>query len=82
MTAHRIKSENLFVEVSLLLHKQDLNDVFPVLITATARALVQDANGDLDKLEKGFNKFVDLVRDQTREMILADLDASSKATKQ
>jgi hypothetical protein len=74
--------DELFYAVGKLLYRKDIDEVMPVLITAVARALVLDANGDMEKLERQFYRFAELVRSQTADMILQDLDEAREATKQ
>ena len=76
------KGELLFIEISRLLHRQPVDDVMPVLITAVARAIVIDAQGDIDKLDQSFTKFVRLTQGQIGDMINQDMDEAREATKQ
>jgi hypothetical protein len=77
-----MKRMDMFFAISELLHAQPVDEVIPVLITASARALIVDANGDLDKLENNFNKFCSLVHSSMGDMMNQDLDEAREATKQ
>jgi hypothetical protein len=79
---NRKKSETLLTQIGKVLHRQELNDVMPALITACAGALIYDADGDLDRLEQVYQKFCVCLRVQVGEMMNADLDESARATKQ
>ena len=73
---------DLFYAISEVLSAQPVEEVIPVLITASARALIMDANGDLNALEKQFNKFCALVHAMIGDMMNQDLDEARDATKQ
>ena len=74
--------DDLFIEMARLLFRKPIDEVMPVLITAVARALVLDANGDMDALERQFFRFAELTRSQMADMICQDLDEAREATKQ
>jgi hypothetical protein len=74
-------SAELFIEVSRLLHRKPVDDVMPVLITAVARALVLDGEGDMKKLSLNYLKFCNMVHEQMGDMIAQDLSESERATK-
>jgi hypothetical protein len=74
--------DDLFNKISALLNRQPTDDVIPILITAAARALVIDANGDLDKLRRQYDKFCTMTAAQVTDMLTQDLDEAREATKQ
>ena len=73
---------DLFSKLAKLLERQPEDDVIPLLITACARALIQDADGDLDKLTRQLVRFNIILTGQVRDMMTEDLDDAARATKQ
>ena len=76
------EKDKLFKDVSDLFHKKPVEDVIPILITASARALVTDAGIDMEKLSRNYNKFCNLLRDQITDMVDEDAKEAEKATRQ
>ena len=79
--ARQSKTE-LFYAVCKALDRHPVDEVIPVLITASARALLTDANGDLDKLANKITKFNALMLSQVTDMMNEDLAEAHEATKQ
>ena len=76
------EKDKLFRDVSDLFHKKPVEDVIPILITASARALVTDAGLDMQKLSRNYSKFCDFLRDQITDMVDEDSKEAEKATRQ
>ena len=76
------EKDKLFKDVSELFHKKPVEDVIPILITASARALVTDAGLDMQKLSRNYSKFCNLLRDQITDMVDEDSKEAEKATRQ
>ena len=76
------EKDKLFKSVSDLFHRKPVEDVIPILITASARALVTDAGIDMEKLSRNYNKFCNLLRDQITDMVDEDAKEAEKATRQ
>ena len=76
------EKDKLFKDVSELFHKKPVEDVIPILITASARALVTDAGIDMEKLARNYNKFCNLLRDQMTDMVDEDAKQAREATRQ
>jgi hypothetical protein len=76
------KSQDLFNVMSELLHHQSVDDVMPVLITASARALVMDAEGDIKKLAISHLQFCTLLQEQINDMWEQDAAEARGATRQ
>jgi hypothetical protein len=62
----------LFVEVGRLLDGKPSDDVIPTLITLSARALVQEADGDIDKLSTLLLRFCRLIENEAADMLEGD----------
>ena len=65
-------SEPLFEAVGKLLDGQATDDVIPALITLSARALVQDADGNIDKLSTLLLRFCRLMENESADMLEGD----------
>jgi hypothetical protein len=65
-------SEPLFEAVGKLLDGQPNDDVIPALITLSARALVQDADGNIDKLSTLLLRFCRLMENESADMLEGD----------
>ena len=76
------EKDKLFKDVSKLFHGKRVEDVIPILITASARALVTDAGLDMQKLSRNYSKFCNLLRDQITDMVDEDSKEAEKATRQ
>lgn len=76
------EKDKLFKDVSDLFHKKPVEDVIPILITASARALVTDAGIDMEKLARNYNKFTALLAAQVTDMVDEDAKEAEKATRQ
>ena len=76
------EKDKLFKDMSELLHKKPVDDVIPILITASARALVTDAGIDMEKLARNFRKFTTLLEIQVTEMVDEDAEEAKGATRQ
>lgn len=63
-----MSDEPLFEAVGKLLDGQPSDDVVPVLITLSARALVQEAGSDYAALAKHIDKFSSILTDQAVDM--------------
>lgn len=72
----------LFLAISQAVHGHDLDEVIPILITASARALVDDAGGNREKLAIQFARFSMMVKDQIREMAEEDERLARESTRQ
>ena len=79
---HTSEKDKLFKAVSDLFHKKPVEDVIPILITASARALVTDAGLDTEKLSRSYSKFSALLRDQITSMLDEDMREAEEATRQ
>ena len=76
------EKDKLFKDVSDLFHKKPVEDVIPILITASARALITDAGLDMEKLARNYNKFTALLAAQVTDMVDEDAKEAEKATRQ
>ena len=76
------EKDKLFKDVSDLFHRKPVEDVIPILITASARCLVTDAGLDMQKLSRNYSKFCNLLRDQITDMVDEDSKEAEKATRQ
>jgi DUF438 domain-containing protein len=76
------EKDKLFKDVSDLFHKKPVEDVIPILITASARALVTDSGIDMEKLARNYNRFVELLASQVTDMANEDAEQAEKATRQ
>ena len=65
-------NEPLFVEVGRLLDGKAREDVVPTLMTLSARALVQEADGDIDKLSTLLLRFCRLMENEAADMLEGD----------
>jgi hypothetical protein len=72
----------LFFAVSKAMHGYSVDDVIPVLITASARALVDDAGANLERLAIQFARFSMLLKDQIHEMVEEDEKLARESTRQ
>ena len=61
--------EPLFVEVGRLLDGKPTNEIIPILITITARALSDEANGDIDKLSTLLLRFCRFLENEAADML-------------
>ena len=64
--------EPLFMALGRLLDGQPSDDVIPTLITVSAHALVQDAEGNIDKLSTLLLRFCRLVENEAADMLESD----------
>lgn len=64
--------EPLFTALGRLLDGQPSDDVIPTLITVSARALVQDAEGNIDKLSTLLLRFYRLMENEAADMLESD----------
>ena len=76
------EKDKLFKDVSDLFHKKPVEDVIPILITASARALVTDAGIDMEKLSRNYSRFCTLLSSQITDMVDEDAKEAEKATRQ
>jgi hypothetical protein len=76
------EKDKLFKAVAELFHRKPVEDVIPILITASARCLVTDAGADMEKLSHNYIKFCDLLRDQITDMVDEDDKQAREATRQ
>ena len=76
------EKDKLFKSVSDLFHRKPVEDVIPILITASARCLVTDAGTDIEKLSRSYNKFCSLLSGQIADMLDEDMKEAEKATRQ
>ena len=76
------EKDKLFKDVSELFHGKPVEDVIPILITASARCLVTDAGIDMEKLSRNYSKFCDFLRDQITDMVDEDAKQMREATRQ
>ena len=76
------EKDKLFKDVSDLFHKKPVEDVIPILITASARALVTDAGIDMEKLSRNYSKFCALLSSQITDMVDEDDKQAREATRQ
>jgi hypothetical protein len=67
-----MSGEALFEAVGRLVDGQPTEDVAPALITISARALVQEADGDIDKLSTLLLRFCRLLMREAADMLEAD----------
>ena len=65
-------SDRLFEAMAAVLEGQLNDDVIPILITASARALVTGAGGEPSELSKLLLKFCFLVQGEAVEMLRRD----------
>jgi hypothetical protein len=65
-------AEPLFVAVGRLLDGKPSDDVVPILITIAARALVQEADGNIDKLSTLLLRFCRLLENEAADMLEGD----------
>jgi hypothetical protein len=72
----------LVVKMARVLSGQPINDVIPILITTSARCLVDCSQGDTAQLEKDYTQFCEMVQDQMRDMLEWDEAEAREATKQ
>ena len=82
MVATISEKDKLFKDVSELFHGKPVEDVIPILITASARCLVTDAGIDMQKLSRNYSKFCNLLRDQITDMVDEDDKQAQEATRQ
>jgi hypothetical protein len=68
MTVADSKAE-LFDKMANVMTGQDNETLVPILITASARALVLEADGDIDKLSTLLIKFCRLVQNEASDML-------------
>lgn len=68
MTVADSKAE-LFDKMANVMTGQDNETLVPILITASARALVIEAGGDIDKLSTLLLKFCRLVQNEASDML-------------
>ena len=61
--------EPLFAAIGRLLDGQPTEDVVPTLITLSARALVQEADGDFNRLSTLLVRFCRLLENQAADML-------------
>ena len=61
--------ETMLKKIEKIFHNKTSEEVIPVLIVASARALVLDADGDADKLEALGEKFCALLADTATDMM-------------
>ena len=76
------EKDKLFKDVSDLFHKKPVEIVIPILITASARALVTDAGIDMEKLSRNYSRFCTLLSSQITDMVDEDAKEAEKATRQ
>ena len=76
------EKDKLFKDLASLLHRKPVEDVIPVLITASARCLVTDAGMDMQKLAHNYNRFVELLASQVTDMADEDAKQAEEATRQ
>ena len=82
MTNDDDQSVKLFLAMSEAMHGYPVEMVIPILITASARALVDDAGLDMKKLSDGYDKFNVLLRNQITDMLDEDARQAREATRQ
>ena len=82
MVATISEKDKLFKDVSELFHGKPVEDVIPILITASARCLVTDAGIDMEKLAHNYNRFVELLAGQVTDMVDEDDKQAREATRQ
>ena len=76
------EKDKLFKDMSDLFHKKPVDDVIPILITASARCLVTNAGADMEKLARQFRKFITLLEIQVTDMVDEDAKQAKEATRQ
>lgn len=69
MTGEIDRDEALFLEARKLFDRKPIDEVMPVLITAVARALVIEADGDTVKISLLVAKFYAILTDQITSML-------------
>lgn len=67
-----MRDEPLFMAMGRLLDGQPTEDVVPTLIVASARALVDAADGDIDKLSTLLLRFCRLIENEAADMLEGD----------
>ena len=82
MPPNQNEKDKLFKDMSDLLHKKPVDDVIPMLITVSARALVTNAGIDMQKLARNFRKFITLLEIQVTDMVDEDAKEAKEATRQ
>ena len=63
-----VEDEALFKAVSKVLTNQPIDEVIPVLVVATARAMVLEADGDRERLQDLGARFCSLLAKTTLDM--------------
>ena len=76
------QSAKLFYAMSEAMHGYPVEMVIPVLITASARALVDDAGLDMKRLSDNYDKFNAILRNQITDMLDKDAELAREATRQ
>jgi hypothetical protein len=71
--ARPMTGEPLFVAIGRLLDGKPNDDVVPTLITFLARALAQEANGDLDNLARRLLLACRLIENEAGDMLEKDM---------
>lgn len=74
--------EQLALDIGRMLDKQSTGDIIPVLIVLSARALLDDAEGDLEAMEARHKKFCELLQKEMMRMLDFEVAEASEATKQ
>ena len=64
-----MREEPLFMAIGRLVDGHSTDDVIPTLITVSARALVQEADGDIDKLSTLLLRFCRLLENEAADML-------------
>jgi hypothetical protein len=72
----------IFKRIAEAVEHQPTEEVIPVLITASARALADDAEGDVNLLSTLLLKFCRLVENNAVEMLEENNREAGQATKQ
>ena len=72
----------LFLAMSGAMHGHPVEDVIPVLITASARALITDAGIDGKKLMHNYFRFCALLQSQIDDMVEEDDKLARESTRQ
>ena len=72
----------LFLALGEAMHGHPVENVIPVLITASARALITDAGVDHERLARNYDKFCRLMLDQIDDMVEDDDKQAREATRQ
>ena len=74
--------QKLALDIGRLLDKHSTDDVIPVLITLSARALLDDAGGNMLAMEARYERFCELLQDDMKIMLAFEVAEASEATKQ